>query len=157
MNGGYTQADVRELARILTGWTTDPDSASGFRFVPRRHDGGEKRLLGQRVPAAGVQEGEDAIRRLARHPATAQRIALRLAQWFVADAPPPALVQRLAQRFTETQGDIAAVMRTLIESPETWQPGQPLFKTPMDYTCSVLTALGSAGRRAFACSRRNAF
>ncbi|MGE0330805.1 MAG: DUF1800 family protein [Ramlibacter sp.] len=142
VNGGYTQTDVRELARILTGWTVDPRSDSGFRFAPRLHDGGAKTLLGQRFEAAGVQEGEAAIRLLARHPATAQRISLRLAQWFVADQPPPALVQRLAQRYTATQGDIAAVMRVLIESPETWDNGNRLFKTPLDYTCSVLAATG---------------
>lgn len=142
VNGGYTQADVRELARILTGWTVDPDSASGFRFVPRRHDGGEKHLLGQRVAAAGVQEGEDAIRHLARHPATAQRIALRLAQWFVADQPPPALVEQLAQSFQASGGDIAAVMRTLVQSTAFWDPANKLFKTPYDHACSTLAALG---------------
>ena len=144
VNGGYTQTDVRELARILTGWTVDPRSDSGFRFAPRLHDSGTKTLLGQRFTADGVQEGESAIRLLARHPATAQRISLRLAQWFVADQPPPALVQRLAQRYTATQGDIAAVMRTLIESPETWASDAKLFKTPLDYACSVLAATGGA-------------
>ena len=144
VNGGYTQTDVRELARILTGWTVDPRSDSGFRFAPRLHDGGTKTLLGQRFTASGMQEGEAAIRLLARHPATAQRISLRLAQWFVADQPPPALVQRLAQRYTATQGDIAAVMRVLIESPETWAPEARLFKTPLDYACSVLAATGGA-------------
>lgn len=142
VNGGYTQADVRALARILTGWTVDPRSDGGFRFAPRLHDDGTKTLLGQRFGNAGVQEGEAAIRLLARHPATAQRISLRLAQWFVADQPPPALVQRLAQRYSATQGDIAAVLRTLIESPETWATESRLFKTPLDYTCSVLAAAG---------------
>jgi len=144
VNGGYTQTDVRELARILTGWTVDPQGADGFRFASRLHDDGTKTLLGQRFDDGGLAEGEAAIRMLARHPATAQRISLRLAQWFVADQPPPALVQRLAQRYTATQGDIAAVMRTLIESPETWAPGARLFKTPMDYACSVLAATGGA-------------
>lgn len=142
VNGGYTQNDVRELARILTGWTVDPQSPSGFRFAPRLHDSGSKVLLGQRIEGGGVAEGEAAIRMLARHPATAQRISLRLAQWFVADHPPPALVQRLAERYLATQGDIAAVMRTLIESPETWVTEAKLFKTPMDYACSVLAAAG---------------
>ncbi len=142
VHGGYTQADVRELARILTGWTVDPRSDSGFRFVPRLHDGGSKTLLGQRFDPAGEQEGEAAIRLLARHPATAQRISLRLAQWFVADQPPPELVQRLAQRYSATQGDMAAVMRTLIESTQTWDSRHRLFKTPLDYACSVLAATG---------------
>lgn len=142
VNGGYSQNDVRELARILSGWTVDPQSPSGFRFAPRLHDSGSKTLLGQRFDNAGVAEGEAAIRLLARHPATAQRISLRLAQWFVADQPPPALVQRLADRYLATQGNIEAVMRTLIESPETWAPEATLFKTPLDYACSVLAAAG---------------
>jgi uncharacterized protein (DUF1800 family) len=141
-DGGYTQTDVRDLARVLTGWTIGPRAADGFRFAPRLHDSGNKVVLGQRFEGSGAAEGEAAIRMLARHPATAQRISLRLAQWFVADQPPPALVQRLAQRYLATQGDIAAVMRTLIESPETWVPEAKLFKTPMDYACSVLAAAG---------------
>jgi uncharacterized protein (DUF1800 family) len=143
VDGGYSQQDVRELARILTGWTVDPQSPDGFRFAQRLHDTGEKTFLGQRFAAGGgAAEGERAIRLLARQPATAQRIALRLAQWFVGDSPPPALVARLRQRYLQTQGDTAAVMRTLIESPETWHPQNQLFKTPVDYACSVLTAVG---------------
>lgn len=143
VNGGYTQNDVRELARLLTGWTVAPDQASGFRFVARLHDSGAKRLLGQSIPAGGgLEEGEAALRRLARHPATARRVALRMAQWFVADAPPPALVDRLTQRYLDSGGDIAEVLRALIDAPETWSPQQTLFKTPQDYACSVLAALG---------------
>lgn len=146
VDGGYSQHDVRELARILTGWTVGPQNPDGFRFVPRLHDAGEKTFLGQRfAPGGGVEEGERAIRLLARQPATAQRLALRLAQWFVADTPPPALVARLSQRYLETQGDTAAVMRTLIESPDTWSPQNQLFKTPIDHACSVLTAVGGPG------------
>jgi len=145
VHGGYTQQDVRELARMLTGWTTGFENhENGFRFAADRHDQGEKTWLGQQVQAQGVAEGEEAIRRLARHPATAQRISWRLAQWFVADTPPPALVQRLAQRYLDTGGDIAAVMRSLIESPETWDSQYVLFKTPMDFTCSTMALLGGA-------------
>ncbi len=142
VNGGYTQADVRELARVLTGWTVDPQSPTGFRFAARLHDAGPKTLLGQHLAGGGMDEGEAAIRLLARQPATAQRIALRLAQFFVADQPPPALVQRLAQRYLATQGDLQAVLRTLIESPETWDTGTRLFKTPLDHACATLAAAG---------------
>lgn len=145
VDGGYTQQDVRELARMLTGWTEDPQGDGGFRFVERLHDRGEKRFLGQTVREAGVAEGEEAIRRLARHPATAQRIARRLAQWFVADDPPPALVERLAQRYLDTQGNIDAVMQTLLASPAFWDADQRLFKTPVDFACSVLFTTGGAG------------
>jgi uncharacterized protein (DUF1800 family) len=148
VNGGYNQADVRELARVLTGWTIGPQYVSGFRFAPRLHDTGSKRVLGQSFPmtwlAAGEQEGIDAIRMLARHPSTARRISLRLAQFFVADAPSPALVAQLSQTFTSSQGDISAVLRTLLASNDFWAPENRLFKTPMDYACSALTATQSA-------------
>ena len=148
VDGGYTQTDVRELARVLTGWTVSPQEPTGFRFAPRLHDNGEKRVLGwvfsERGAGAGLAQGEEAIRLLARHPATAQRIARRLAQFFVADAPPPALVQRLAQSFIASTGDMRVVLAALIEAPEFWQADNKLFKTPLDYACSVLAVTRSA-------------
>ncbi len=144
VDGGYSQADVRELARVLTGWTVSRDEASGFRFAPRLHDRADKNVMGQGFPTAttrsGVLEGEDAIRMLARHPATARRISLRLAQFFIADQPSDELVQRISRSFTATQGDLRAVMRTVLESPDFWLPENRLFKTPMDYACSALAA-----------------
>jgi uncharacterized protein (DUF1800 family) len=142
VDGGYSQTDVRELARILTGWTVAPRRPTGFRFNAAMHDTGEKRLLGVRFAGQGNTEGEEAIRMLARHPATARRIANRLANFFVADQAPPQLVDRLAQRFSATQGDIRATLVTLLESAEFWNADQRLFKTPLDYVCSLLTALG---------------
>ena len=142
VNAGYTQNDVRELARILTGWTVPLGQGKSFDFVARLHDTGDKVLLGRTFKSAGVREGEDAIIMLARHPATAQRIAKRLATTFVADQPPQALVDRLAATFTRTQGDIRAVMQTLITSDEFWDAGNTLFKTPLDFACSALTAGG---------------
>jgi uncharacterized protein (DUF1800 family) len=142
VDGGYTQTDVRELARILTGWTVPIAQGEAFRFVDRQHDKGEKVLLGRSFKDAGVSEGEEAIRMLARHPATAQRIARRLAETFVADQPSKALVNKLAATFTSTQGDIRAVMHALVDSPDFWQPGNTLFKTPMDFACSALTVTG---------------
>ncbi|MDB5844700.1 MAG: hypothetical protein JWP79_2010 [Polaromonas sp.] len=142
VGGGYTQGDVRELARILTGWTVDLPGGEGFRFAERRHDTGSKRFMGQTYASAGQKEGEDAIRFLARQPATAQRIAGRLATFFVADQPPAALVEQLAATFLATQGDIRAVMRTLVQSPGFWSADHRLFKTPMDFACSALTVAG---------------
>jgi uncharacterized protein (DUF1800 family) len=104
-------------------------------------------LLGRTFKADGLREGEEAIRMLARHPATAQRIAKRLAATFVADKPPQALVDRLAASFSSTQGDIRAVMRTLVESPEFWRADSALFKTPMDFACSALVAAGGIKER----------
>lgn len=145
VHGGYTQHDVRELARALTGWTLDPQAADGFRFAARQHDNGAKTLLGQPLHGTGMAEGDNALRFLARHPATAQRISLRLAQFFVADEPPQALVQQLAARYLATQGNLHAVTDTLINSPAFWSATQPLFKTPLDFACSALTAVGGPG------------
>jgi uncharacterized protein (DUF1800 family) len=147
VNGGYSQSDVRELARILTGWTVAPRQASGFRFAQQNHDTGDKRLLGTTFHNQGLKEGEDAIRMLARHPATAQRIATRLATFFVSDKPSQALIDRLASSFTASQGDMRVVMRTLIESTAFWQADQTLFKTPFDFACSALLALGGPQER----------
>lgn len=141
--GGYGQNDVRHLARILTGWTVDPNDASGFRFVPRLHDQGNKVLLGREFRFwNGQKEGEEAIRMLARHPSTAKRIALRMAEFFVADQPPPALVERLAGVFLASQGDIRQTMTALVQSSEFWDENHRLFKTPLDYACGTLAALG---------------
>jgi len=152
VHGGYTQADVRDLARVLTGWTVNPMENSGFLFATRLHDTGDKRVMGRRYPdglfGAGEREGEQAIRWLARQPQTAQRISLRLAQFFVSDTPPPTVVARLSQTFLATQGDMRAVMRTLFESPEFWQPDNRLFKTPMDFACSALATVQGAERTA---------
>ena len=147
VNGGYSQSDVRELARILTGWTVAPRQDSGFRFSQQTHDTGDKRLLGTTFHNQGLKEGEDAIRMLARHPATAQRIATRLATFFVSDKPAQALVDRLASSFTASQGDMRVVLRTLIESSAFWQADQTLFKTPFDFACSALLALGGPHER----------
>ena len=148
VDGGYTQNDVHELARVLTGWTVGPNEASGFRFMSRWHDSGDKTVMGLRLPQTaqdnGQSEGEQAIRMLARHPHTARRLSLRLARFFVADTPPPALVQRLSQQFLDHQGDLKTWLHTLFASAEFWQPENRLFKTPMDFACSVLTATEAA-------------
>jgi uncharacterized protein (DUF1800 family) len=148
VNGGYTQADVRNLARVLTGWSVDIAGGQGFVFRPRAHEAGNKTLMGKSFSENGQEQGLAAIRFLAQHPATAQRISARLATFFVADTPSQALVDRLARSFTQTGGDLHAVMRSLIESPEFWDSGNTLFKTPMDYACSSLAAAGSAKEEA---------
>ncbi len=147
VDGGYTQNDVHELARILTGWTVGLQQGQGFRFADRLHDNGDKMLLGHSLRAGGMREGEEAIRLLARHPSTAKRIARKLAMTFVSDKPSQALVDRLAGTFTNTQGDIRAVMRTLVTSPDFWRAENTLFKTPLDFACSALTAGGGAKDR----------
>ncbi len=150
VDGGYTQRDVTELARMLTGWTVDyravQASAVGpaFRFDAGRHDKGAKQWLGRAVEPAGQQEGEAALDVLAAHPATARHIAYKLAQAFVADQPPPALVARLSERFVATQGDLRAVMQYLLKDEAFWSPQAwgAKFKTPYHYLLSSLRALG---------------
>ena len=146
VDGGYSQNDVTELARMLTGWTFAPRemlrTGETFRFEPRRHDDGDKQWLGRRVAPNGVAEGEFALDVLADHPATARHISYKLAQYFVADKPSPELVARLAQRFTQTRGDIRAVLKTLFASPEFWSRSTlgGKFKTPYRYVISSLRA-----------------
>ncbi|MCH7342651.1 DUF1800 domain-containing protein [Pelomonas sp. CA6] len=149
VDGGYTQQDVTELARMLTGWTVDYAAArrgregSLFLFDARRHDAGPKRWLGQDVTPAGQAEGEAALDRLAEHPATARHIAFKLAQRFVADEPPPALVARLASRFLASGGDLRTVMQALVEDPAFWAPEVrgAKFKTPYQHLVSSLRLL----------------
>ncbi len=154
--GGYTQKDVTELARMLTGWTFDGratgrggplegvESQSLFIFAPKRHDNGTKTWLGHRVTANGQQEGEFALDVLATHPGTARHISFELAQYFVADQPPQALVDRLTARYLATEGDIREVLRTLFYSPEFRDPTAMTakFKTPYQYVVSATRASG---------------
>ncbi|MEO8936238.1 MAG: DUF1800 domain-containing protein [Burkholderiaceae bacterium] len=154
--GGYTQKDVTELARMLTGWTFDGratgaggplegvESQALFIFAPRRHDNGTKVWLGHTVSANGEQEGEYALDVLAMHPATARHISFELAQYFVADEPPQALVDRLTARYLATDGDIREVMRTLLYSPEfrSREAMTAKFKTPYQYVVSAARASG---------------
>ncbi|HEY4081814.1 MAG TPA: DUF1800 domain-containing protein [Burkholderiaceae bacterium] len=147
VDGGYTQGDVTQLARMLTGWTVDlrGDPNALFRFDPERHDRGTKQWLGRTVAGAGQSEGEMALDVLAAHPATARHIAFQFAQAFVADEPPPALVKRLADRFLATQGDLRELTRTLIQSDEFWSRAayQAKFKTPYQYVLSSVRALNT--------------
>jgi len=149
VDGGYTQKDVTELARILTGWTYLPrDWEQGddtpFDFEPKRHDFGGKTLLGAHFEGTGESEGERALDLLARSPATAHHISWQLAQYFVADDPPPALVERLSKRFIQTDGDIHEVLWVLFHSPEFWSADHVgnKFKTPYQYVVSALRADG---------------
>jgi len=147
VDGGYTQADVVALARILTGWgfvrpRMRPPDRSGFHFEPARHDFSEKRFLGRTISPTGESEGIEAIGLLAQSPATARHIAFELAQYFVADAPPPGLVERLAQRFLQSDGDIRAVLAALFASREFRDSAGRKYKTPYRYVLSAARAAG---------------
>jgi uncharacterized protein (DUF1800 family) len=151
VDGGYTQKDVTELARVLTGWTiTRERDGSGegaaFIFRPFLHDAGSKVVLGVRFPAGGgMEEGEKMIQILARHPATAHHIAYKLCQRLVADDPPPALVDRVAAKFLATGGDLRQTVKAVISSPEFWSQTsyRAKVKSPFEYTISAVRAVNA--------------
>ena len=164
VDGGYTQADVTELARALTGWSTPlprqfgqgtngtatwhgrfafadaapPDSAFVFRAAA--HEPGARTVMGKVYAEGGFEQGRAILADLARRPATAQHLSLKLARHFVSDDPPPALVARMAKSYLDHDTDLAAVYRTMIDSPEAWGADARKFKTPQDFVISSLRA-----------------
>ncbi|MEN9818318.1 MAG: hypothetical protein RLZ32_2198 [Gemmatimonadota bacterium] len=148
VDGGYTQQDVMEVARAFTGWTLARGAqGGGFVFRPQLHDAGAKVILGTRFPAGrGQEEGEAVLDLLARHPSTARFIATKLARRFVSDTPPPALVARAAETFSRTDGDIRAVVRTIVTSPEFFSTAayRAKVKSPFELVTSALRAMGAA-------------
>jgi uncharacterized protein (DUF1800 family) len=146
VKGGYSQADVIAVARCFTGWTVRNPEHPEFMFAPFMHDFGEKTVLGQKIPAGGGEDdGLKVIEILARHPATAHFISLGLARHFVADTPPPALVDRMAQAFLKTDGDLRAVMDTMFRSPEFSSEGawEARVKSPLELAASTIRAMGA--------------
>ena len=146
VDGGYTQHDVIEVARALTGWTMNPRQQAEFVFRPEIHDADEKVVLGHRLPAGrGIEDGEQVLDLIARHPATAHFIARKLAIRFVSDNPPPALVERAAQTFLRTDGDIREVVRTIVTSPEFFSRAayHAKVKSPFELVASALRAIGA--------------
>jgi len=145
VDGGYTQKDVTELARVLTGWSImRPQEGSGFVFRKQMHDIAPKSVLGVRFPAGGgIEEGERMIHILAHQPATAHHIAYKLCQRLVADDPPPALVDRVAKKFLATDGDLRQTVRAVIDSPEFWDPQmyRAKVKSPFEYVVSAVRAV----------------
>jgi uncharacterized protein (DUF1800 family) len=145
VDGGYTQKDVTELARVFTGWSIDPRTGTFF-FRPRMHDTGEKSVLGVNFPAGGgIEEGERMIHILAHHPATAHHIALQLCQRLVSDDPPKALVDRVAKKFLRSDGDLRQTVKAVIDSPEFWDPKQfrAKVKPPFEYVISAVRAVNA--------------
>jgi len=143
VNGGYTQQDVTEVARVFTGWTLEePRDGGGFVFKPKLHEPGTKKVLGHKINENGEKEGLQVLDSLAHHPSTAHFISLKLAKRFVADDPPPALVDAMAKTFRKTDGDLREVMRTMLQSEEFWAPAsyRAKVKTPFEYVVSALRA-----------------
>jgi uncharacterized protein (DUF1800 family) len=146
VDGGYTQHDVIEVARALTGWTMNPRQGGEFNFRPQIHDADEKIVLGHRLAAGrGIEDGEEVLDILARSPKTAHFIAHKLAVRFVSDDPPPALVDRAAQTFLTTDGDIRETVRTIVTSPEFFSRSayRSKVKSPFELVASALRAMGA--------------
>ncbi len=146
VDGGYTQKDVTEVARCFTGWTIDkPRQYADFKFDDRLHDPDPKIVLGKKIHAGGMKDGEQVIDLLVHHPSTARFVSTKLARRFVSDNPPPALVSRMAQTFQSSDGDIRAVLKTMIWSPEFWsrESYRAKIKTPFELVVSAVRALGT--------------
>jgi uncharacterized protein (DUF1800 family) len=172
VNGGYTQQDVQELAKILTGWTIDGIRGPGAQVInqPRRrgargpaalqrreadgpiefafqdllHEPGSKTVLKERYSEAGVAEGERVIRALCKHPSTAQFIAGKLVTHFVSDEPPADAIDRVARVFRTSDGDLKAVARAVVDEPTAWRDDTRKFRTPQDWFIAVLRAFGAS-------------
>jgi uncharacterized protein (DUF1800 family) len=146
VDGGYTQKDVTEVARCFTGWTIDkPRENPEFKFDERVHDPDMKIVLGKKIQAGGMNDGKEVIEMLAKHPSTAKFISTKLARRFVSDNPPGELIARMAQTFQSRDGDIRAVMHTMIYSPEFWsrEAFRAKIKTPYELVISAARALGT--------------
>jgi uncharacterized protein (DUF1800 family) len=140
---GYTQQDVTQVAKVLTGWTIDRPYRDGmFQFEERRHEPGSKKVLGATIPESGELEGMQVLHILANSPATARFISTKLAVRFVSDTPPPALVDRMTKAFVTSGGDIKTVLRTMFNSPEFWSPEvyRTKLKTPEEFVVSAVRA-----------------
>jgi uncharacterized protein (DUF1800 family) len=151
VDGGYTQSDVEQVARAFTGWGID-QRAGAFVYRNGSHDQAAKTILGERLPAnQGKKDGDDVLDLLARHPQTARFISTKLCRRFVSDDPAESVIDRGAEAFTRTGGDISEVMRAIIGSAEFWNEafGPGKIKTPHEYVVSALRAVGAevtAGR-----------
>jgi uncharacterized protein (DUF1800 family) len=146
VNGGYTQNDVTEVARVLTGWTIDqPQKGGGFKFEERMHEPGTKLVLGHKIKEHGEKEGLEVLHLLAHHPSTAHFICTKLATRFVSDDPPPALVDEMAQTYLKKDGEIREVLKTMFHSPEFWRADtyRAKLKTPLEFVVSALRATGA--------------
>jgi uncharacterized protein (DUF1800 family) len=146
----YTQADVTNFAKVLTGWTilqtvSDPDHGGEFVYIKRTHEPGPQTVVGKDYDDTGPEQGRAVLADLARHPATAEHVAAKMARHFIADDPPAALVERLSQRFLDTDGDLKEMTKALIASPEAWVPEQTKIKRPSEWIVAALRATGLSG------------
>jgi len=142
VDGGYTEGDVKQVAKAFTGWTLSEQVEGLFVFAPELHDGDERQVMGTTIAAGlGVEAGQQVLSLLAEHPSTAHFVAYKLGQRFVADVPPESLVTRVAEAFIETDGDIKSILRTLFLSSEFRDVQFTKFKRPTEYAMSLLRRL----------------
>ena len=143
VKGGYTQADVTQVAKVFTGWTAEQPVRGGeFQFEERRHEPGSKTVLGVKIRENGEREGLEVLHMLATNPATARFLSTKLAVRFVSDTPPAALIDRMSKAYLSSDGDIATVLRTMFESPEFWslEVYRAKIKTPIEFVVSAARA-----------------
>jgi uncharacterized protein (DUF1800 family) len=143
----YTQDDVTSFAKVITGWTVvpprqDPLRGGEFVFNPRMHEPGDQTVINRTYPDVGLEQGRAVLADLARYPATARHIAMKLARAFVADTPPPALTERLAKRFLDTDGNLKELARALVSAPEAWAAPRQKLKSPGNWFVAALRATG---------------
>ncbi|MGC4043776.1 MAG: DUF1800 domain-containing protein [Armatimonas sp.] len=150
VDGGYTQKDVVEVARCLTGWSIDGNRYGGnFQFRPFAHDRGEKTVLGTKVPAGrGMEDGEQVLDILASSPATMRHISTKLCRRFVSDDPPASLIDKCVATWKKTDGDIREIVRTIVTSDEFFAPQsyKKKLKNPFEFTVSAVRAFGATCR-----------
>ena len=144
---GYTQDDVISFANVMTGWTlvppgADPQHGGEFTFNPRLHEPGEQTVLGKRYEQEDVEQGRAVLRDLAAHLATATHVATKLARHFVADEPPPALVEQMAKVFRDTEGDLKQVAIAMVSSDEAWRGPPTKLKRPSEWAAGMVRATG---------------
>jgi uncharacterized protein (DUF1800 family) len=147
VRGGYDQDDVVNLAKAITGWTiyetaTNPDHGGEFLYHPRLHEPGPETVLGKAYSDIGAEQGRAVLADLARHPATAEHVATKLARHFIADDPPPALIELLKKTFLDTDGDLLQVSKALVTAPESWSPSQAKIKHPSEWMVAFIRAAG---------------
>ena len=156
VGGGYSQADVTELARALTGWTVsgltrgparrfigDSGAPGTFHFADMIHEPGSRNVVARRYDQQGEAQARAILDDLAASPATARHLATKLARHFAGDQPPPAMVERLTRAWLQSAGDLPTVYRAIIASPEAWTAQAARFRTPWDWSLAALRAVGS--------------
>jgi uncharacterized protein (DUF1800 family) len=149
VRSGYTQGDVIAFANVLTGWTLvppadNPEHGGEFTFNPRLHEPGAQKVLGKVYEQEAVEQGRAVLRDLAAHPATATHLATKLARYFIADTPPPPLVERMAKVFLDTDGDLKEAAKAMVSSPESWTQPPTKLKRPSEWVVGMVRATGIA-------------